>query len=1153
MSNPQICGPFAQTLFLGASITSFSSSIGWNGDQGSLEVEVVEDPCEGTKLYYDGAGVPHITNQADFFNPPTVGSPVYFKFGDFTFSGILQNWEQTFDINGGKTYSIRCTDPVEILEGCQVIINNYTGSTFGVPNLINAFGYNESIRSFCAANASLASLNPPIGYTPAPAFGGSNVTEDGMSWFQIKNAIEVLTANPSPIYGGTVGLRTTRYFIDISELPTLDANFRLTGDSLTLLEAISQVCSASSKDFFVEALYFAPPYVPEGYGGIAGHIHPDVWKFIKIRTSNRFTQGTAPYNVDLTVNSPIENRLALGKVTAYVGSSLGKTRISRGLELRNDITNSFLIGDNRQDLWQQPYSGSADTYTDTIWPYWGVDNLGFPIISQDVDNEHNFYISTEGWHEDVIAAIAASDPNSNNGTRYKITMLELRAAMAGMEEWALFMISRKPEISEAMNIDASFVKAYVENLWNVNAQMKPDDLKNTEKNAIKKARRQMGAVVEGLELDFDEMQKNLFELVKSYGELAGKKFMVALPLICAAPDANAPFSVKLNWQKSDGAWTDANVQLNAFADPLVPTSPILEKFRGEDGRIECFVYYNTIAAAPDPENNPFKIDYSSLSPDDVVPISDTECYVRATFENITFLNPVAMTYPRAIVSVASQITLLKDKDEPDAPWVDNLLALIADLPIPEDWLVDKKGDKLGDDTNKLPIYPFILMPIGAAIPLRSTNLCYGPWRTTLAFGPAAKTAFERDSSLSPWSFGSTQTMNYAGQIKVETQVTSQIVNESGSLTVPGAPSGRLGSLLIAGGPEITNVDVQVGINGVTSSLRFRTWVPNFGEIGRRRIQTLRTAGTYQQKLQRAFIRNNFAPNKRVRLGNWIRELTKSDRFNRNSSHTIIAAQIIDGYPDTEIKRPNAVMTDIRKVLPEMYVDYEKKALMDLSGLFRPFETSEVTGHGLPFFKEVTPENGQITDQSLNPFKTSEVHNGTSVGHDIEIIARGNSLDDIEDLSIKKEGSHGSGPFRGVGLRFPMVGVGWGFDINDKPVPNADPDNPTDEFANDYLQKPHLWKAGPLDVRWDEERGVWTGGNTSSIRIGTTIDNIMPQSSGRIELITNVLVPESGTVEIYGWDHTMHPGQIIAGGTRVIVATESTSKRYYVLGAACGPG
>jgi hypothetical protein len=68
--------------------------------------------------------------------------------------------------------------------------------------------------------------------------------------------------------------------------------------------------------------------------------------------------------------------------------------------------------------------------------------------------------------------------------------------------------------------------------------------------------------------------------------------------------------------------------------------------------------------------------------------------------------------------------------------------------------------------------------------------------------------------------------------------------------------------------------------------------------------------------------------------------------------------------------------------------------------------------------------------------------------------------------------------RGVGLRSPMVLTGWGYDIDDNPVP-ADIGNPT-TFHPEASWNPHHWKSGPVDLRWDNERGVWTGGNTTKL-------------------------------------------------------------------------
>lgn len=1127
----QACGPFSQTLFLGASVISFSSSLGWNGEQGSLTVELVQDSCGGSKVYYDSFGQAKITNQPDFFNPPKLGSPVYFRFGNFRYGGILQNWEEQVDPKGGKTYRVNCTDAIEILEGCQVIINNYTGSTFGVPNLINAFGYNEDLFSSCStANANLATLNPPLGYVPSPGFGGSNIAEDGMSWFQIREAIQTLSVFPS-LYGGQLKLRDTRFYLDITELPTLDANFRLTGDSTTVLQAISQVCQAAGIDFFVELLYFAPNFIDNGYGGISGHLHPDVMKFIKIRTVRRDIQQTAAYNVDFTVGSPIDLRLNFGKISQFVGTGDGRVRSARGLELRHDITNSFLVGDNRQDMWMQPYNGSQDTFTDTIWPYWGKDVNGFPIISQNINDDHNFTISTVSFGPDLISIL---------GSGYNMKMVELRAALSGMEEWSLYLWSEKQALAEALDIDSSFTTELVNTLESADVKPKPDDFKKTDSDSVERAFKQAGGDPDGQEIDFAELQKRLYDIVRAYAELAGKKFLVALPVICSAFDNNAPFTIKTNWEPSDGAWVDGDIQISPLAESLSQFSPIIELMRLDDGRIGGFVYFNTGSSTK-------LIDYSQLSPDEVIPISETECYVKANVEEILFLNPQAITYPRAVISLNSPITVKAlDSNEIDAKIVDSLIGWLTE--VPRSWL-DKKASSFGDDTNKLSLSPMPLLPQGAAVPLRSTVLSYGPWITTLAFGPAAKTNYERDTSLSPWAFGSTQVMNYAGQIKVESEVTQQIVEEAGSFTIPGPPPGSLGEALLSGGPEMTNIDVEVSTGGVTSSVRMRTWIRNFGELGRRRIQNLRHAGNFQQKLQRAFLKGSSIINSSV-FAQLTRPFAKSDRFDRHSSHTIIAGEYLDDYDDPTYKRANVVLTDLRKILPELHEDYEQKAFMELGGLFRPFETIPLDNN-LPGFTIVEPsEATPATSASLNPFKLAEEFNGDSVGHDIEYIARGDSIP--TDLSIKKAGAYSTNRFRGLGLRAPVVLVGWGFDINGKPVPNANSETPNDDFITDYLQKPHLWKAGPLDVRWNENRGVWQASGGSGIKRARLTSDLLSGTSASAVIITydldlNMDV-DGDSITVF--DYLLPDGNYILSGTNIFYMEEEESGRKFVVAAAC---
>jgi len=61
--------------------------------------------------------------------------------------------------------------------------------------------------------------------------------------------------------------------------------------------------------------------------------------------------------------------------------------------------------------------------------------------------------------------------------------------------------------------------------------------------------------------------------------------------------------------------------------------------------------------------------------------------------------------------------------------------------------------------------------------------------------------------------------------------------------------------------------------------------------------------------------------------------------------------------------------------------------------------------------------------------------------------------------------------RGVGFKSPMVLTGWGYDVNNLPVPNRS-GTPT-LFHKEASWNTNLWKSGPVDLRWDDQRGVWT--------------------------------------------------------------------------------
>lgn len=179
--------------------------------------------------------------------------------------------------------------------------------------------------------------------------------------------------------------------------------------------------------------------------------------------------------------------------------------------------------------------------------------------------------------------------------------------------------------------------------------------------------------------------------------------------------------------------------------------------------------------------------------------------------------------------------------------------------------------------------------------------------------------------------------------------------------------------------------------------------------------------------------------------------------------------------------------------------------MSLDGLYVPYST--YAGHTglLPHFE--TPTNsGEVGDViSLHPFNPSNifgvgvkntgiVDSGSfnasvwgSGGHNITAAmtvdesATNGSMDSgiypvsnafDADFHFRKKTELND--IRGVAHRAPMVLSGWGYDTDGNPVPTGADGG----LHPEALHNTSLWKTGPLDVRWDNNRKVWSAGDTS---------------------------------------------------------------------------
>ena len=130
--------------------------------------------------------------------------------------------------------------------------------------------------------------------------------------------------------------------------------------------------------------------------------------------------------------------------------------------------------------------------------------------------------------------------------------------------------------------------------------------------------------------------------------------------------------------------------------------------------------------------------------------------------------------------------------------------------------------------------PAFYKPWYAGVPQQSNRFTWGPWGSATNFGKA-EVIF--DTSFDPGQFGGIENMNRAALAKIEgnTSAGAMLTSESGSVTISGLPEYKMGSPLqlynVSGfstndvpavGPYITDISLNIGTNGISTTYRMQT-------------------------------------------------------------------------------------------------------------------------------------------------------------------------------------------------------------------------------------------------------------------------------------------------------------------------------------------
>lgn len=109
-----------------------------------------EDPgffATGTRINNDGIYEPNLgrdIKSSNLYIYDIINTPVYFKFDNFEFIGLVKSWERN-NRPGGITYSVTIESFDELLDNCHIILQSFNGAIFNIDesalqSLINNIG-----------------------------------------------------------------------------------------------------------------------------------------------------------------------------------------------------------------------------------------------------------------------------------------------------------------------------------------------------------------------------------------------------------------------------------------------------------------------------------------------------------------------------------------------------------------------------------------------------------------------------------------------------------------------------------------------------------------------------------------------------------------------------------------------------------------------------------------------------------------------------------------------------------------------------------------------------------------------------------------------------------------------------------------------------
>jgi len=659
-------------------------------------------------------------------------------------------------------------------------------------------------------------------------------------------------------------------------------------------------------------------------------------------------------------------------------------------------------------------------------------------------------------------------------------------------------------------------------------------------------------------------------------------------------------------------------------------------FQENDNRINAFVKINDYKEQERFGLN-WEVDLSQVG-DDSFYVKGDDLYLKASVSEVLYeLGGVQYVLVDLADSPLLRLTLGSGKCQSNllAQGAQSLMILFQDVDgqsfdevLEEVFCDDKNGNLRGGPHNRssfnlLNAHKPTIIPDSFVVPARSNVFVYGPW--FYQANPVGGTIIENNKDLCPWKFSTGYDdgyyrMNYYGNMVAYDGPRGLQKQESGSITVASLPSYNIGYIVGSNAATLTDIVINIGESGFTTTYNFQTYTPKFGTPGRH------LADLWSKNYQSLSYINKFFKNQRLELQKYInknqsglqeklgeqlnrkrftvgevdgedkqataagmspglvlmsgyffedKEDNSSGQTNRDSgsnSSDRACSKCDDSDYDASGPGSPSVSTDGNTLQNRPFTNLDKGytweyvrehtfsrlAISTLDLILGPITTFQQEGEDDPlprlattvggtdfkYKQESTTPGDPPRSRSRNvipPFTINEqvvadlpIHqlylnsvtsqrmlnywdgrnNGSTKGFITHLIAYGDDFKKFH-LTITEEDEDArqeSESFRYSALRGPLTLQSWGYDITGKPIPNAvdaadacergefSSGGLKDKFLKDWLNNPKTWPVGPIDLRWDRERGVWVAPPANKIVLARLLENLTPGGVAEAELL-----------------------------------------------------